>query len=66
VIDVLRNGIKHGPLSFDLFYGTPSAENAKAVERYAANRFSITRQLHYSREKRSGRWTCAPSSTGCR
>lgn len=47
-IDVLRNGIKHGPLHFDLFYGTPSPENTKAVARHAANRFSITRQLHYS------------------
>jgi type I restriction enzyme R subunit len=50
VIDVFRHGIKHGPLSFDLFYGTPSPENVKALERHAANRFSITRQLHYSRE----------------
>ncbi len=50
-IDVLRNGIKHGALSFDLFYGTPSPENTKAVERHAQNRFSITRQLAYSREE---------------
>ncbi|NDB76666.1 MAG: type I restriction endonuclease subunit R, partial [Verrucomicrobia bacterium] len=50
-IDVLRNGIKHGALSFDLFYGTPSPENKKAVERNAQNRFSITRQLAYSREE---------------
>lgn len=50
-IDVLRHGMKHGPLSFDLFYGTPSPENAKAVARHAANRFSITRQLAYSREE---------------
>ena len=50
-IDVLRNGIKHGALSFDLFYGTPSPENKKAVERHAQNRFSITRQLAYSREE---------------
>lgn len=50
-IDVLRNGLKHGPLSFDLFYGTPSPENVKAVVRHAANRFSITRQLAYSREE---------------
>lgn len=50
-IDVLRHGIKHGPLGFDLFYGTPSPENAKAVERHSANRFSITRQLAYSREE---------------
>lgn len=51
VIDVFRHGIKHGPLSFDLFYGTPSPENMQAVVRHAANRFSITRQLHYSREE---------------
>ncbi len=50
-IDVLRHGIKHGALGFDLFFGTPSPENKKAVERHAANRFSITRQLAYSREE---------------
>src|SRR6266566_5442978 len=27
VIDVLRNGIKHGPHHLDLFYGTPSPGN---------------------------------------
>ncbi len=50
-IDVLRHGIKHGPLHLDLFYGTPSPGNAKAAERYAANRFSVTRQLRYSRDE---------------
>lgn len=50
-IDVLRHGVKHGPLHLDLFYGTPSAGNAKAAERYAANRFSVTRQLRYSRDE---------------
>ena len=65
-IDVLRKGIKHGPLSFDLFYGTPSPENKKAVERHAQNRFSITRQLAYSREETNEHWTCVPSSTACR
>src|SRR6266702_2877167 len=50
VIDVLRNGIKHGPSSVDLFYGTPSPGNAKAVERFAANIFIITRQLRYSKD----------------
>ena len=48
VIDVLRRGIEHGPLHFDLFYGTPSLGNTKAEERFAQNRFSITRQLRYS------------------
>ncbi len=49
-IDVLRHGLKHGPHQIDLFYGTPSPGNAKAAERYAANRFSVTRQLRYSRD----------------
>ena len=48
IIDVLRNGIKHGPVHVELFYGTPSPGNLLAEERYAQNRFSVTRQLHYS------------------
>ncbi len=48
VIDVLRNGIKHGALTFELFYGTPTPGNAKAAALHAANRFSVTRQLRYS------------------
>src|SRR5664280_1391952 len=51
VVDVLRNGLKHGPHHLDLFYGTPSAANLPAVERYAANRFTVTRQLRYSRDE---------------
>lgn len=51
VIDVLRHGIKHGPHDLDLFYGTPSPGNQRAMERYAANRFSVTRQLRYSRDE---------------
>jgi type I restriction enzyme R subunit len=48
-IDVLRHGIKHGPHTLDLFYGKPSPGNVKAEERFTANRFSVTRQLRYSR-----------------
>jgi len=51
VIDVLRKGIKHGTHHVDLFYGTPSPGNEKAAERFAANRFSVTRQLKYSRDE---------------
>ena len=51
VVDVLRNGIKHGPHDITLFYATPSRENPGAVERYTENRFSITRQLRYSRDE---------------
>src|SRR6266550_5120212 len=31
VIDVLRKGVEHGALHFDLFFGTPSPDNEKAV-----------------------------------
>jgi type I restriction enzyme R subunit len=48
VIDMLRKGVSHGPHHLQLFYGTPSPENARAVELYARNRFSLTRQLAYS------------------
>ena len=51
VVDVLRKGIKHGPASVDLFYGTPSPGNAMAVERFAANLFSVTQQLCYSQDE---------------
>jgi type I restriction enzyme R subunit len=50
-IDVLRHGIKHGAHDLDLFCGTPSPGNVKAAERSAANRFSVTRQLRYSRDE---------------
>ncbi len=51
VIDIMRKGIKHGPAEIMLFYATPSPGNTKAEERFAANRFSITRQLRYSRDE---------------
>jgi type I restriction enzyme R subunit len=51
VIHVLRHGIKQGPLSFDLFYGAPSPGNEKAARLFAANRFSVTRQLRYSQDE---------------
>ncbi len=51
VIDVLRKGIEHGALHFDLFYGTPSEGNVKALGLHALNRFSLTRQLAYSTDE---------------
>lgn len=50
-IDVMRKGVKHGPHHVDLFYGTPSPENADAVMRHGANSFSVTRQLRYSQDE---------------
>ncbi|OGS04510.1 MAG: DEAD/DEAH box helicase [Elusimicrobia bacterium RIFCSPLOWO2_12_FULL_59_9] len=51
VIDVLRKGVDHGPVHYDLFYGTPSEGNAKAAALHAQNRFTITRQLAYSADE---------------
>ena len=50
-IDVLRHGIRHGAHDLDLFYGTPSAGNPKAEERFEQNRFTVARQLRYSRDE---------------
>ena len=47
-IDVLRHGLKHGAHDLELFYGTPSAGNERARERFEQNRFTVTRQLRYS------------------
>ncbi|MBI1918342.1 MAG: type I restriction endonuclease subunit R [Planctomycetes bacterium] len=51
VVDVLRKGIKHGPLSVELFYTTPTPGNTKAEELFRANVFSVTRQLRYSKDE---------------
>ncbi len=48
VIDVLRKGVHHLSAHVDLFYGTPTPGNRPAAERFAANVFSVTRQLAYS------------------
>ncbi|MGH8479936.1 MAG: type I restriction endonuclease, partial [Gammaproteobacteria bacterium] len=50
-IDVLRHAVRHGPHHLDLFYGTPSPGNDRAQALYTANRFSVTRQLRYSRDE---------------
>ena len=50
-IDVLRHGLDHGPHHLALFYGTPSAGNEKAKEHFEQNRFTVTRQLRYSRDE---------------
>ena len=50
-IEVLRHGIKHGAHDLDLFYGTPSPGNEQARDRFERNRFTVTRQLRYSRDE---------------
>ncbi|MHB1756475.1 MAG: type I restriction endonuclease subunit R [Leptospirillum sp.] len=51
VIDVLRHGVAHGPIHLNLFYGTPSPGNEEAAKLHSENRFSVTRQLRYSRDE---------------
>jgi type I restriction enzyme R subunit len=51
VIDVLRKGVHHLSARVDLFYGTPTPGNRAAQERFAANIFSVTRQLRYSQDQ---------------
>lgn len=51
IVDVLRKGISHGPAHVDLFYASASTNNLKAAERFASNIFSVTRQLHYSKDE---------------
>ena len=48
IVEVLRNGVKHGPHAIALLYGTPSPGNPQAAALYEQNRFSVTRQLSYS------------------
>jgi type I restriction enzyme R subunit len=49
VIHILRKGLTHGPSHIDLFYPTPSPGNPSSAELYRKNRFSVTRQLRYSK-----------------
>jgi type I restriction enzyme R subunit len=51
VVDVLRKGIKHGPATLELYFHTPTPGNDKAATLFAANIFSVTRQLRYSRDE---------------
>ncbi|KXF84110.1 DEAD/DEAH box helicase [Rhodococcus ruber Chol-4] len=48
VIHVLRTGIDHRQHHVDLYFPTPTPGNARASELFVANRFTVTRQLHYS------------------
>ena len=50
-IDVLRHGLRHGAHDLDIFYGTPSPGNVQAQERFEQNRFTVVRQLRYSRDE---------------
>lgn len=48
VVDVLRKGVKHLSRTFELYMPLPSELSYLAQKRYALNRFTVIRQLHYS------------------
>ncbi|MBF6522630.1 type I restriction endonuclease subunit R [Nocardia farcinica] len=48
VVHVLRKGVDHRQHHVDFFYPTPTSGNVKATQLFAANRFTVTRQVHYS------------------
>lgn len=48
VVDVLRKGVRHLSQTFELYMPLPSELSDRAQERYAQNRFTVIRQLHYS------------------
>ena len=50
-IDVLRNGVRHGAHELELFYGTPSTDNETAQRLFNENRFTVSRQLRYSKDQ---------------
>ena len=48
---MLRNGVKHGAHELELLYGTPSTENESAQRLFNENRFTVSRQLRYSKDQ---------------
>ena len=50
VVDCLRRGVSHGPVTVDLYKLLPTPGNAAASEAFAKNIFSVTRQVRYSND----------------
>jgi type I restriction enzyme R subunit len=49
IVEVLRKGIKYQQHRLTLYYPQPPNNlNSEAVQNYQANRFSVTRQVHFS------------------
>lgn len=54
VVEILRKGFGHQAVpKIHLFYPTPSAHNAEATRKHAANRWVVTRQLRYSQDEQA-------------
>lgn len=48
IIDVLRNGIKHNQFDITTYFTQPSLSNLNAIQNFNANKFTVTRQVHFS------------------
>ena len=51
VVDVLRKGVSHGPVTVDLYKLLPTPGNTTATENFDKNIFSVTRQVRYSNDE---------------
>ena len=51
IVDVLRYGIEHNAVPFDLYYPTPLSANLQATANYNQNRWAVVRQLHFSNSR---------------
>lgn len=52
VVEVLREGVKHLSETVRMYAPRPTEGNAEAAARFAANRFTVVRQLFYSVDER--------------
>src|SRR6218665_2883175 len=50
VVDVLRKGVSHGPVTVDLYKLLPTRDTAPTAEAFGKNIFSVTRQVRYSND----------------
>lgn len=50
VVDVLRKGVSHGPVTVDLYKLLPTPGNTAAADAFEKNIFSVTRQVRYSND----------------
>lgn len=51
IVAVLRHGMEHNATRFDLYYPVPTAGNLRAAKEYEQNRWTVVRQLHFSKKK---------------
>ncbi len=66
VLHVLKKGLPVDDAHFTLMYPAPLASSAQKVhDNFAANIWSVTRQVHHSWPTRMNRWTWCCSSTAC-